>query len=56
MGLGKGLALSAIVVARVTESGVEAPARPLAADKKRGRLLRSAGRAGGSAREWRAQG
>ena len=33
MGLGKGLALSAIVVARVTESGVEAPARPLAADK-----------------------
>ena len=28
MGLGKGLALSAIVVARVTEAGLEAPARP----------------------------
>jgi hypothetical protein len=28
MGLGKGLALSALVVARVTESGVETPVHP----------------------------
>jgi hypothetical protein len=55
MGFSKGLALSAIVVARVTESGVEAPAR-LAADKKPGRLAHSAGRAGGSAQEWRPEG
>jgi hypothetical protein len=34
MGLGKGLALSAIVVARVTESDVGAQRVPLAADKE----------------------
>ena len=44
MGLSKGLALSAIVVALVTESGVEAPsADPSRLTRKRGRLAHSAG-------------
>lgn len=34
MGLGKGLALSAVVVARVTRSDVEAPARLWSTDRK----------------------
>jgi hypothetical protein len=38
VGLGKGLALSAIVVARVTESDVEALARALRADTVNTRL------------------
>ena len=42
MGLGKGLALSTLVVAHVTESGVEAQRVPFAADEKRGQLVHSA--------------
>ena len=38
MGLGEGLALSATLVARVTESGVEPPARAPCPDKKRRHL------------------